>query len=193
MRPIDEVLKQEPVFSLDQEQVETICDSIHKNLIDNIIPELKEEVTEEVKDYLIKDFANGVQKWVCEEFAPEVEKWVVNEFTPEVERWVKEYLNNKQTPLHIKDFCNNTVDEVLGGQSEACYETESSEPIKKIKMGTVEPEWNDEKHLITKAGSIQDDALAFIYGAIKKYGQNPEFYEELKEYIIKESKYIGED
>ena len=187
MRPIDEVLKQEPTFSLDQEQVEAICDSIHGKLIDNLIPKVKEEVIEEVKDYLIKDFANGVQKWVCEEFAPEVQNWAVNEFSPEIEKWVKDYMNDKRTQLHIKDFCGDDSNDRCG----QCVTTEEiEEPVR--KMGTVEPEWNDEKHLITKAGSIQDDALAFIYGAIKKYGQNPEFYEELKEYIIEEAKYISE-
>ena len=188
MRPIDEILTQETTISLDQEQVETICDYIQENLINNIMPELKEQVTEEVKDYLIKEFAPGVQQWVCEEFAPEVQNWVVNEFAPEIEKWVKEYLNSKQTLLHIKDFCNNTVDEVLGGKSEVCYETKAEEPVR--KMGTVEPRYNDEKVSLTLDNSIQDDALAFIYGAIKKYGQYPELYDELADYIIKEAEYL---
>lgn len=65
--------------------------------------------------------------------------------------------------------------------------------MKKMKMGTVEPRYNDENVKLTLLnGNIQDDALAFIYGAIKKYGQYPELFSELKDYIIKEAKYIGE-
>lgn len=60
-----------------------------------------------------------------------------------------------------------------------------------MKIGTVEPRYNDVRFTLTEENSIQDDALAFIYGAIKKYGHNPEYYEELKEYIIKETEYIG--
>lgn len=61
-----------------------------------------------------------------------------------------------------------------------------------MKIGTVEPRYNDEKVLLTSDNSIQDDALAFIYGAIKKYGHEPEYFEDLKKYIINEAKYIGE-
>lgn len=45
------------------------------------------------------------------------------------------------------------------------------------KMGTVEPIYNDgDLH-------IKDDAIAFIYGAIKKYGNDEELYDELRGYI----------
>lgn len=186
MRPINEVLKQEPTFSLDQEQVETICDSILRKLIDNLIPELKKEVIEDVKDYLTKNnFADCVQKWVIEEFAPEVQNWVVNEFSPEIESWVKEYMNDKRTQLHIKDFCANDDDRC--GQ---CAMTEEiDEPVR--KMGTIEPRYNDEKVSIAEDKCLCDDALAFIYGAIKKYGTSEACLGELKEYILKEASYIG--
>lgn len=37
-----------------------------------------------------------------------------------------------------------------------------------MKMGTVEPRYNDENVKLTLLnGNIQDNALAFIYGAIK--------------------------
>lgn len=55
-------------------------------------------------------------------------------------------------------------------------------------MGTVEPKYTD-LHPIQKV--IEDDALAFIYGAIAKYGSNKEIFPELKEYINKQLKYIG--
>ena len=45
------------------------------------------------------------------------------------------------------------------------------------KMGTVEPIYNDgELH-------IKDETLAFIYGAIKKYGNNEKLYDKLRGYI----------
>lgn len=186
MRPINEVLKQEPTFSLDQEQVEAICDSIHRKLIDNLMPELKEEAVEEVKDYLIRDFADSVQKWVVEEFAPEVQNWVVNEFSPEIEKWVKEYMNDKRTQLHIKDFCGDDSNDRCG----QCEMTEEIEgPVR--KMGTIEPRYNDEKVSINEDEYLCDDALAFIYGAIKKYGTSEACLGELKEYILKEATYIG--
>ena len=61
-----------------------------------------------------------------------------------------------------------------------------------MKLGTVEPRYNDVKVNIPENEYLCDDALAFIYGAIKKYGTSPSFLTELKEYIIKEAKYIGE-
>lgn len=46
-------------------------------------------------------------------------------------------------------------------------------------MGTVEPIYNDgELH-------IKDETLAFIYGAIKKYGNDVELYDGLKSYIAR--------
>ena len=125
----------------------------------------------------------SIQEWIVDEYSPEVQKWVVEEFSPQIEKWVKEYLNNKQTALHISDFCANDKND-----SEVLYISGQTK-----KMGTVEPEYNDEEHVITSAGSIKDNALAFIYGAIKKYGQEPELFNELKEYIINETKYIGEN
>lgn len=141
---------------------------------------------EEVKDYLIEDFANCVQKWVVEEFAPEVQNWVVNEFSPEIENWVKEYMNDKRTQLHIKDFCGDDSNDRCG----QCAMTEEiEEPVR--KMGTIEPRYNDEKVSIGEDEYLCDDALAFIYGAIKKYGTSEACLGELKEYILKEANYIG--
>lgn len=50
-------------------------------------------------------------------------------------------------------------------------------------MGTVEPRWTDLNHPIEGSGVIEDDTIAFIYGAIKKYGAYKEQIPELKEYI----------
>ena len=52
-------------------------------------------------------------------------------------------------------------------------------------MGTVEPRWTDLNHPIEGSGVIEDDTIAFIYGAIKKYGAYKELVPELKEYIKK--------
>ena len=61
-----------------------------------------------------------------------------------------------------------------------------------LEIGTVEPRWKDSpEHPILGDGTIHDDALAFIYGAIKKYGSHEEYNESLKKYIIKEAEYIG--
>ena len=49
-------------------------------------------------------------------------------------------------------------------------------------MGTVEPRWTDEGHPIV-GGRINDTPLAFIYGAIKKYGNDPQYFDDLKIYI----------
>lgn len=50
--------------------------------------------------------------------------------------------------------------------------------IKRIKkMGTVEPEY---------FGVLKEDnPFAFIAGAIKKYGADSSFHDELKDYILK--------
>ena len=50
-------------------------------------------------------------------------------------------------------------------------------------IGTIEPRWNDEKAVLTENEKLADDALAFIYGAIKKYGTNPKALKDLKNYI----------
>jgi hypothetical protein len=50
-------------------------------------------------------------------------------------------------------------------------------------MGTVEPRYNDLQIILDEDRSIVDDGIAFIYGAIKKYGYRPNCIEELKEYI----------
>lgn len=52
-----------------------------------------------------------------------------------------------------------------------------------MKMGTIEPRYTDINNPICGSGVIEDDALAFIYGAIKKYGAYKELVPELKEYI----------
>lgn len=67
------------------------------------------------------------------------------------------------------------------------------EPIKKEYMGTVEPRYTDDsKHPILGDGQIHDDALGFIYGAIKKYGSDPIYYNDLKKYISMMVERIGE-
>lgn len=50
-------------------------------------------------------------------------------------------------------------------------------------MGTVEPRYTDINNPIQGSGVIEDDTIAFIYGAIKKYGAYKELVPELKEYI----------
>ena len=59
------------------------------------------------------------------------------------------------------------------------------EVIRKRCMGTVEPCYDG-----LESGL---DALAFIQGAIKKYGNIKECAKELQEYIIQEAEYILED
>ena len=59
-----------------------------------------------------------------------------------------------------------------------------------MKLGTVEPRWNDVRVNIPENEYLCDDALAFIYGAIKKYGTSKSFIKELKEYIIEEAQNI---
>lgn len=56
-------------------------------------------------------------------------------------------------------------------------------------METVEPKYTDLHPIV---GCIQDDTLAFIYGAIAQYGSEKENLEDLKEYILIEAKHIGE-
>lgn len=51
-----------------------------------------------------------------------------------------------------------------------------------VKLGTIEPKYTDLRPLV---GCIEDDTLAFIYGAIAKYGTHQEFVPEVKEYILK--------
>ena len=65
----------------------------------------------------------------------------------------------------------------------------SCEKRKRI-IGTIEPDWINEREFI--GDGIKDDDLAFIYGAIKKYGSFPEYYPDLKEYILKIAQKIGE-
>lgn len=63
-----------------------------------------------------------------------------------------------------------------------------------MKIGTVEPKYTD---LHPIQGVIEDEALAFIYGAIAKYGTkseiryDAEFKESLKNYIQNQIGYIG--
>ena len=48
-------------------------------------------------------------------------------------------------------------------------------------IGTIEPRWTDETPI--EGGMIKDTPLAFIYGAIKKYGNNPKCFDDLRDYI----------
>lgn len=57
-------------------------------------------------------------------------------------------------------------------------------------IGTIEPDWVNEREFC--GDGIKDDSLAFIYGAIKKYGSYPECYHDLKLYILEIAKGIGE-
>ena len=63
-----------------------------------------------------------------------------------------------------------------------------------MKIGTVEPKYTD---LYRMEGVIEDKALAFIYGAIAKYGTqrdilyDQEKLDSLKEYIAKQVENIG--
>ena len=59
-------------------------------------------------------------------------------------------------------------------------------------LGTIEPRYNDTKVVIDIDESICDDTLAFIYGAIKKYGTRKECLEGLKDYIKTMADKIGE-
>lgn len=56
-------------------------------------------------------------------------------------------------------------------------------------IGTIEPDWVNEREF--RGDGIKDDSLAFIYGAIKKYGSYPECYPDLQEYILEIAKTIG--
>lgn len=61
-----------------------------------------------------------------------------------------------------------------------------------LKIGTVEPRWTDSpEHPILGDGYIHDECLAFIYGAIKKYGCHEEYNEDLKRYILEIAEDIG--
>lgn len=59
------------------------------------------------------------------------------------------------------------------------------------KMGTVEPRYNDARVTLSSDERICDDDLAFIYGAIKKYGTDPKYLEDLRIYIKEIANYIG--
>lgn len=58
-------------------------------------------------------------------------------------------------------------------------------------MGTIEPRYNDSKVFLSADECICDDDLAFIYGAIKKYGTEPKYIDDLRDYIIEIAEYIG--
>ena len=62
---------------------------------------------------------------------------------------------------------------------------------KESYMGTVEPDWTNKREF--SGEGIRDDALGFIYGAIKKYGSYPECYPELKDYIKMMAEKIGDE
>lgn len=59
------------------------------------------------------------------------------------------------------------------------------------KIGTIEPRYNDVRVFLSEYECICDDDLAFIYGAIKKYGTNPEYLDDLRIYIKEIADYIG--
>lgn len=63
--------------------------------------------------------------------------------------------------------------------------------MKNRKMGTVEPRYNDSRVILTENDCICDDVLAFIYGAIKKYGTDKEYLDDLRIYIKEMAKDIG--
>jgi hypothetical protein len=63
--------------------------------------------------------------------------------------------------------------------------------MKNRKMGTVEPRYNDSRVMLTENDCICDDVLAFIYGAIKKYGTDKEYLEDLRVYIKEMANDIG--
>jgi len=55
-------------------------------------------------------------------------------------------------------------------------------------IGTIEPDWNNDREFC--GPGIADEALAFIFGAIKKYGSYPECYHDLRLYILEIAKGI---
>ena len=57
-------------------------------------------------------------------------------------------------------------------------------------VGTIEPRWTDEHPI--EGGKLNDTPLAFIYGAIKKYGNDPKYYDDLKDYIKWMAEEIGD-
>ena len=61
---------------------------------------------------------------------------------------------------------------------------------RKKVIGTIEPDWTNSREF--RGDGIKDDSLAFIYGAIKKYGSFPECYPDLKDYIKMMVERIGE-
>jgi hypothetical protein len=69
----------------------------------------------------------------------------------------------------------------------------SKRKFEKEYIGTIEPRWNDSKVVIVNDSHIADNALAFIYGAIKKYGTDPKAVNDLKNYITYMSTKIGEE
>jgi hypothetical protein len=70
-------------------------------------------------------------------------------------------------------------------------ETDFWKEMKNRKMGTVEPRYNDSRVMLTENDCICDDVLAFIYGAIKKYGTDKEYLEDLRVYIKEMANDIG--
>ena len=54
---------------------------------------------------------------------------------------------------------------------------------KQAKIGTVEPRRNDADMFLDDEEIIEDDSLAFIYGAIKKYGTEIKYRDDLLRYI----------
>ena len=86
-----------------------------------------------------------------------------------------------------------TDDEVMKSTEDygdQCTANENEEKQIK-KMGTVEPRFNDTHVFLSDDTFICDEPLAFIYGAIKKYGTDKAYLEALKEYIIREAKSIN--
>jgi hypothetical protein len=59
------------------------------------------------------------------------------------------------------------------------------------KIGTIEPRYNVSKVFLSKDVCICDDDLAFIYGAIKKYGTDPKYLNDFRIYIKEIAEYIG--
>lgn len=100
----------------------------------------------------------------------------------------KEY--DKNNNIHVANILAafNALQFVKVKESDQNSAPLSSE--KESYMGTVEPDWTNKREFA--GDGIKDDALGFIYGAIKKYGSYPKCYPELKDYIKMMGERIGD-
>jgi len=100
----------------------------------------------------------------------------------------------KNGPVYVADSENKKeADQGVEGEGEYApgkvTERNFTRPYK--KMGTVEPRYTDKYNIV--GGEIKDTALGFIYGAIKKYGGDLQYVDDLKIYIKMMADRIGDE